>query len=483
MLGSALQTESYLTMASIEKIDKLLDVNEKKAKKSVKKKDIGYPSLVDDTKTLKSKKGNKRLDVTNRIQMLLKEAPNSPLFLGRRKPKGADSKKKRFFKKGKYPNLTRLRIDLNKLSAAGKAEIHSRQKVREDLLTYPDVPDLHVISAVYTYQDIPRVEDKDQISKFALDKINENQLEQLKKAIHDIAVAFHGGGLSIFNVNWFMKIYLDFLNVYKDRLTYEYRNISHRQDAEGNSLIKKLRATQAEIKQMQLIKQKTGAVTRLSRRLNGTTYLTENFSPMEIKRASVAIKNGEPMKIIDQERKASNVIYVLMTMLFLLSKVPILKNLVLEVLALIPEDERSLQLRKQMVLTIMKISDFELKQSSGDLAQMRQAASDVYSHCKNVINKYVKDKIIREQYEVDPYLKAIWLVKSTDGLYNRNNYKDMLQEAYGFLKVVTGETNQLKESTRQIVVDLANRYLYQLDTIMDAHGWLGEAEILSWQAR
>ena len=172
-----------------------------------------------------------------------------------------------------------------------------------------------------------------------------------------------------------------------------------------------------------------------------------------------------------------------MTMLFFLSKVPILKNLVIEVLGIIPEDDRSLLLRKQMVLTIMKVSDFELKQASGDLTKTREAANDLYSHCKNVIKNHIKNNIISQQYEIDPYLKAIWLVKSIDGLYNRNNYKDMLQEAYGYLKLVTGETNQLTETTRQIVIDLANRYLYQLDTIMDKHGWLGEAEILSWQAR
>jgi len=471
-------------MASVEKIDKLLDVDEKKSKKSVeKKKKGGYPSLAETRKKPKTKRSGKPVNITNRIQMLLKEAPDSPIFLGTAKLTVAETKKKRFFRKIKYPNLTKLRVDLNKLSADGKTEIHSRQKVREDLVTYPNVPDLHVISAIYTYQDIPRVKDKEQISQFAQDKLNENQLAQLKKAIHEIATAFHNGGLNIFNVNWFMKIYLDYLNIYKDRLTYEYRNISRRRDSEGNQLIKKLRSTQSEIKYMQLIKQKTGAVTRLSRRLNGTTYLSDSFSPMEIKRASVAVKNGEPAKVIEQDRKASNIIFVLMTMLFLLAKVPILKNLVMSVLGLIPEDEQGLKLRKQMVITIMKLTEFELKLVSGDLSKAREAANDLYAHCKGVIKKQVGEKIIKDQYEIDPYLKVVWLIKSADGLYNRVQYKGMLREAYGYIKIITGETNQLKESTRQIVVDLANRYLYQLDTIMDSHGWLGEAEILSWQAR
>ena len=471
-------------MASIEKIDKLLDVDEKKSKKKVKKIERGgFTSLAETRKKSKTKRGAKPIDVTNRIQMLLKEAPDSPIFFGKGKMKIKENKKKGLFRKLKYPNLTKLRVDLNTLSADGKAEIHSRQKVREDLVTYPDVPDLHVIHAIYTYQDIPKLKDKEQVSDYAQDKLNENQLIQLKKAIHEIAIAFANGGLNIFNVNWFMKIYVDYLNTYRARLIFEYRSISHRQDSESNSLIKKLRSMQSEIKQMALIKSKMGAVTRLSRRLNGTSYLSDSFSPMEIKRAAMAIKNGQPSKVIERERKASNIIFVLMTMLFLLAKVPILRNLVTEVLGIIPEDIRSLQLRKQMVVTIIKATEFEITQISGDMGKAREAANELYSHCRAVISKQVNEKIIKEQYEIDPYLKLVWAIKSADGLFNRSNYKAMLQEAYSCIKIVTGETNQLRESTRQIVVDLANRYLYQLDTIMDAYGWLGEAEILSWQAR
>ncbi|MFH2130221.1 MAG: hypothetical protein ABIK68_07590 [bacterium] len=471
-------------MAKIEKIEKWMDADEKPASKRKKKKDeslAGELNLKARKKTATAPRV-KHVDPIANIQQLLKEAPDSPDFLGRRKL-AAPEAKKGLFKKKSYQDLAKLRSDLNVLSKDGKVDVHSRQKVRADLKKYPEIPDLHVINAVYTYQDIPRIDDKQVISQQAQDRLNENQLAQLKKAIHEIVVAFYHGGLSIFNVNWFIKIYIDYLNVYKNRLSYEYIGISQKKDRESVTLAKKLRNKLSEIIELLDVKSRFGALSKLGVKLNGTTYLSDTFTPMELKKAAAAFKAGELSKVIVEERRAGKIIFVYMTLLTLLAKVPILKYLVEDALNTIPDDDRGIALRKRMVLTLMKVSDFDLAMSGGDSVRARDAGNALYRFCLETIKTRLLNQVMRELYEVDPFLKAIWIVKSADGLFDRNGYKELLHQAYGHLKVISGELNQLQEKKREMVIDLASKYTYQLDTIMDHYGWIGESESQSWQNR
>ncbi len=473
-------------MAKVEKIDKWLDSAEKEIL-AKSKKDGATPLAGSKSKSKRQTKFKTFAsagELVQKIQMLLKESPDSPIFFGKRKLKvKTKEKKKRLFRKKKYPNLTTLRVDLNKLSDKGKPDILNRQKVRNDLKNFPEVPDLHVINAIYTYQDIPRQDKTTVFSQLSQNKLNEAQLQQLRRAIDEIVMAFHNGGLNVFNVNWFIKIYVDYLNVYKGRLTYEYKAIEGRNDKQLVELAKKIKSKQAEIIVLLSVKEKLGGISRLSRRLNGTTYLSDSFSILEIKKAAYAIQGGEHTKTINQDRTAAKTMFVLTTILFLLARIPILKDLVESILTEIPDEDRSTQLRKRMVLTIVLMTEFEKSLAGNDKEKARDAGDMAYTYCLATINNFTKGNVIKEQYEVDPYLKAIWLVKSVDGLYNQQKYKEMIAQAYKMVDTLSGEQNYLKEPLRETIVDIANRYLYQLDSIMDHHGWLGETESDSWRSR
>lgn len=474
-------------MAKIDKVESWMDSGEgPKAKRQVPKKKKA-PSLAGELNLESQKKKEKPTRFKSvgsiaRIQQLLKEAPDHPEFLGKYKPMVIDSKKG-FFKKRKYQDLAKLRADLNNLTVDGKIDTHSRQKVRADLKKYPEVPDLHVINAVYTYQDTPRTGDRQAISHQAQDKLHEHQLDQLKRALHEVVLAFHHGGLSIFNINWFMKIYIDYLNVYKSRLSHEYQGILKNTDKESVTLKRKLSAKQTQIIEMLDIKARFGTLSKLSVKLNGTTYLSDAFSPMELRKSVAAFKTGEVSKVIVEERRAGKIVFVYLAMLTLLAKVPILKHLVEDGLNQIPDDDRGVSLRKRMVMTLMKVSDFDLAMASGIKDEARKASQEIYNFCSETIKLRLQNQIMRELYEVDAYIKQIWIIKSSDGLYERNAYKNLLKEAYNNLKILTGEMNQLQEQKREMVIDLANKYTYQLDSIMDNHGWIGESESQAWQNR
>ncbi len=474
-------------MAKLEKVDKWMDSGEGPKSKKIKAKKQKGASLAGEINLKARKKitkasGYSSVSQIARIQQLLKESPDSPDFLGKIKISIPETKKG-FFRRKKYPDLAKLRADLNVLTKDGKVDTHSRQKVRTDLKNYPEIPDLHVINAVYTYQDTPRIDDVKAISRQAQDKLSEHQLAQLKRAIHEIVLAFHQGGLSIFNINWFMKIYIDYLNVYKTRLTHEYRGIIKNNDRESVTIAQKLRNKKGELTELQQIKARFGGLSKLGIKLNGTTYLSDFFSPMEIKRASAAFKAGELSKVIVEERRAGKIIFVHLSVLTLLAKVPILKYLVEDSLKSIPEEDRGITLRKGVVTTLMKVSEFEIAMNSGDKSKARDAANSLYRFCLETITNRLQGQIMRELYEVDSYLKAIWIVKSADGLFERTAYKKLLLQAYGHIKVVTSEQNALQDKKREMVIDLVGKYTYQLDTIMDHYGWIGETESQSWQSR
>lgn len=476
-------------MAKLEKVDKWMDSGEGPKSKRIKdkqKKGVGV-SLADELNISARKKTTKSINVSSvsqiaRIQQLLKESPDSPEFLGSIKISAPESKKG-FFRKRTYQDLAKLRADLNTLTKDGKVDLHSRQKVRNDLKKFPDVPDLHVINAVYTYQDTPRIDDVKEISQQAQNKLSEHQLSQLKRAIHEIVMAFHQGGLSIFNINWFMKIYIDYLNVYKTRLAHEYRGIIRNKDKESGTIAQKLRSKQGEILELMQVKARFGGLSKLGIKLNATTYLSDRFTPMEIKKAAAAFKAGDISKVIVEERRAGKIIFVYLTVLTLLAKVPILKNLVEDELRCIPEDDRGIALRKRMVKTLMLVSEFEIAMTSGVKSNARDAANALYRYCLETIKNRLQGQVMRELYEVDPLLKAIWIVKSADGLFEKSAYRKLLQQGYGHLKVLTGELNALKDRKREMVVDLATKYTYQLDSIMDHYGWIGEIESQSWSNR
>ncbi len=473
-------------MAKVEKIDKWLDSAEKEILAKSKKDGV---SLKQSGKGKSGKQGKFKAfvpanELVQKIQMLLKESPSSPEFFGKKKLTVQTKKKKKgFFKRRKYPDITTLRVDLNKLSDNGKPDVHNRQKVRNDLKNYPEIPDLHVINAIYTYQDIPRQDKNAIVSQLSQNKLNEVQLAQLKKAITEFVNAFHNGGLNIFNVNWFIKIYIDYLNVYKGRLTYEYSSIEGRNDKQLVELGKKIKGKQSEIISLMAIKEKLGGISRLSRRLNGTTYLSDSFDMLEIKKAAFAVQNREPTKTIREDRTAAKTMFVVITMLFLLARIPILKDLVESILIEIPDEDRPTQLRKRMVHTIMLITEYEMALAGEDKNKTRAAGDNAYGYCLATINNYIKGNVIREQFEVDPYLKAIWIIKSSDGLFSKQKYKEMLSQGYSMIETLSGEKNYLQEPLRETIVDIASRYLYQLDAIMDYHGWLGENESDSWRNR
>ncbi len=71
------------------------------------------------------------------------------------------------------------------------------------------------------------------------------------------------------------------------------------------------------------------------------------------------------------------------------------------------------------------------------------------------------------QIEVDPFLKAAWIVKESQGLFIEADYRIMMQKATEYLSVVIGKRGQVKGFYEQ-----ANALQHELTGIKMKYGWI-----------
>ena len=69
----------------------------------------------------------------------------------------------------------------------------------------------------------------------------------------------------------------------------------------------------------------------------------------------------------------------------------------------------------------------------GDLGKKIEAAHRIYNRCIDVITQHLGHVHPKRLYEIDPYLKAAWITKESNGLFERDEYRKMLEQSMGFL--------------------------------------------------
>ncbi len=93
----------------------------------------------------------------------------------------------------RLPNLHELRDEVNRF-AESKEILDPRTKIKKLLKRFPYDPDLKAISGIQIYNDSLQ------------SGLDEKKLDVMEVALIEIGGAVHNGGLSIFNVSWFVKI-------------------------------------------------------------------------------------------------------------------------------------------------------------------------------------------------------------------------------------------------------------------------------------
>lgn len=387
------------------------------------------------------------------LKELIKMFPGSPEFLGR-----ADytiKSRKLVFLKRKYPDISELRDKINRL--VNKNQIgDARGEIKRLLKKHPAYPDLRALNAIQIFNDS------------AQSGLDSKKIKVLQGSLREITRAMHNGGLSLFNINWFIKIYIRYIEALKDKYQHEYASTRNHFSKEVRLLSDEIRRKHIQLSVMSTVKTKLSGLTMLNAKLKGSIYTIASVSPDEVKKASMAIKNGDGTKKIgDSGKTANHIIFIIMTLNLLFARIPILNDIVMNYQRNTIDANRDLILQKIMVQNMRRVTEFQLSMASGDRAKTVEIAKKMYLDLIDIIRQYLDHGVLTKQYEIDPFIKAAWIVKESKGLFGDSDYRMMLENALKLVEAIFSKRIQVKGA-----FDLARNLQDEIHFIMIEAGWM-----------
>jgi hypothetical protein len=214
------------------------------------------------------------------------------------------------------------------------------------------------------------------------------------------------------------------------------------------------------------IREKLGGLTMLNAKLKNSVYITSIISKEEIKAACTAALQNDHLRAVSEGKTANYVLLVVLTLGLLLARIPVFQVLVLKLLKSIPDLTRDLILQKNMIRTMTRVTAFQIAISGGDAEKSREMADKIFNRCKGVITQHLEYSILTKPHEIDPFLKAAWIAKESSGLIRETDYRARLEEAMGYLNVVTGNHGKVKGA-----FELARQLQNDISFIMAEYGW------------
>ncbi|MCP4755662.1 MAG: hypothetical protein GY866_32765 [Proteobacteria bacterium] len=421
----------------------------KKAKKRRKKKKKFGLVGEDLQKDIVDRKVNL---IINKVVDLRLKNPISSEFLGEEieYPK----KRKGLFARFKpIPDLSDLRDDVDKFLKREKV-INPRKKIAKLLSRYPFDADLHAIRGIQIFNDT------------AQSGLDEKKLDALQQSLIEIATAIYNEGISIFNINWFVKIYIKYLELMQKRLAGEYTAITGNHHWRVRQAADELHIILQQVTQMMSIKNQLAGLAMLNAKIKGTGGANIRITKYEVREACNMILSDGNAKIGTGGKTAKHIIWEVITISSLLARIPIFRKLLGEIMNNVPDTPRGLMLQKNMVGTLTVITDFQFALAIGDTGKSIEVAHRLYNRCLNTISDHINYTNLTKLYEVDPYLKAAWVAKESKGLFESSEYRKMLRESLDLLNVVIENADNIKGS-----YELARQLQEDIEKTMVEHGW------------
>jgi len=388
----------------------------------------------------------------NKILHLLKKVPESSGFLGN----GVYYKRSNrniLFRRQQLPDLSNLREAVHRFSEK-KGVNTTRGEVSKLIKKYPYAADLHALKAIQSYNDI---------SQSGQDK---SKLDLLEITLSKMSKALHNGGVSIFNVTWFITIYLKYLELLKERLSREYNLCANNENIQIYSAAKKIYEKLLLIPCLFQFSSSLGGLTTLNIKLRNTVLIAEAISMEELSKACHAMARNKKNKMITQNKSATNILTIMFTLTSIFARIPILSTLVREILAHIPNTSRDLILQKKMILNTQKVTDFQIIIASGIKETAKELANRMFISNTNTINKYLENATIGKTFEADPFLKSAWIAIETADLFDLDTSKKRLDESLSLLNILIERTERDTES-----FNTACKFQNHISLIKNKYGW------------
>ena len=339
----------------------------------------------------------------------------------------------------KLPDLTEIRNQVSK-PLEDKKEIdvtNSRSKIKKLLKKY-DVPKIHALNAIQVFNDVNQSGLGD-IKKF----------QALKASLIEISKVLYSGDKSLFHVTLFIKIYAKYLDSLGEKVNKKYKEIRTHTNASVKDSAIKLHKKYLQLTALLQFKGKINGIVDLSLRLKGTSFITEEITKEELNEARLAAYKEDTKTRLRSGKTGPEIMLIELSINLLLSNVPIFKKMIKENLNQIPNNSRDFILQKAMVQVVTEVVDFQLAMSSGDRANAKRVANKIYEDALGMISEHLEYATLTKPYEVDPFIKAVWIAKESKGLIIDEDLEKKLKKAVKLLKIIEGERCQVKGAAQR----------------------------------
>lgn len=389
--------------------------------------------------------------ILTKYEDLRDKVPSSPDFMG--DDVAYPRRKKGFFQFSRpLPDMSELRDEIE-AAAKGDSVGNSRKKLRKHLKYHPYDAELRGLNGIQVFNDTMQ------------SGLDEKRLDIMQQALIELSQAMQNGALSIYYVNWWVKIYVKYMDFLQRRILAEYNQISNNYHWQIQRIAEEMHHLALQVTSMLTIKNQLAGMTMLNAKMKGSPYIYDCMNAKEIRGACLALE-GDESKNVSVGKSPKHILWEVITVATLFARAPMFTNLVHELMANIPDSSRVLILQKNLVATVMAVSEYQRSLSMGDLGKKIEAAHKIYNRCVEVITQHLGHVSPRRIYEVDPYLKAAWITKESNGLFERDEYRKMLEQSMGFLSTVLENPDAVKGS-----FDIARQLQDDLHNIMMEYGW------------
>jgi len=389
--------------------------------------------------------------VLNKFEDLRDKVPSSSEFLG--EDVDYPKRKKRLFNFARpLPDLSALRDEIESFAKGGSLA-NPRKKIRKYLKYHPYDFELRALNGIQLFNDTMQ------------SGLDERRLGIMQSALIEVAQAIHNGALSIYNANWFVKIYIKYLEFLQRKILAEYNQVSNNYHWQIQRISEEMHQLALQVTSMLTIKNQLTGMSMLNAKMKGSAYIYDCITTREIQGACLALK-GDGSKNVSVGKSPKHILWEVITILTLFARAPLFTKHVHTMMTTIPDSSRMLILQKNLVATIMAVTDYQRSLSMGDLGKKIEAAHRLYARCVEVITQHLGHVSPKRLYEVDPYLKAAWITKESNGLFEKEVYKKMLVNSMGYLTTVLENPDAVKGS-----FDIARSLQDDLHEIMMEYGW------------
>ncbi len=331
-------------------------------------------------------------------------------------------------KKAAKIDIALFRLDVGRL-AVKSGICQSREGILKTLKTYPFLGDLHALNAILTFVDSVQLGKKEQ-----------GKLELVKDALVEMSIAIINGADCVFNVTWFIKIYLYYLVTLLNQYTRLEQSGQHIHSSQSSSAKSKLSKVRDQLLCLMALKEKASAHTKLQQSVKGTFYLIQKTSDKEFRDSFKALLDRNEKKPIGHGKRANYILYIHHITLYIMAHIPFMEMYVEQEMKRIPEVHRDLVLKKKMVLITSKKMNFSLNLARGDLKTCRDLSLELFDFCLSCIEEHLQNVVIVRDFEAHPFFCLAWVVvESNKILLERAQYQKMLVKATECISMIAGQ--------------------------------------------